>query len=85
MTATLRQIPTFTEPVAGIVDMLENLLARAKAGEIRAIAACYEVTGEGTAHTFGWGKRTLPMALVGEMNLAMFAMHVADGRLKESA
>lgn len=82
MTTKLRSLPTFTEPVQGIVDMLEDLLRRAKSGEVRAIVACYEIDNGATAHNFGWGARALPMALVGELNLAMFSIHVAEGRVK---
>ena len=82
MTATLRKLPTFTEPVGGVVSTLEDLLARAKTGEVRAVVACYELVGDATAHAFAWGDRALPMALVGEMNLAAFSMHVSTGRVK---
>lgn len=80
--AVVSALPTFREPVPDVVETLESLLERARKGEVRAVVACFEVVGDATGHVYAWGQRSLPMALVGELDLAQFSIFVSTGRVK---
>lgn len=70
----LAEVPSVGGPEQNVIDTLENLLKRARAGEIIAVAAAYELRGGYSDHiaTFGsWGNRPL---LVGRLQL--LATHI---------
>lgn len=46
------ELPVNLQPEASIVELLEGLLARARTGELRAVAAAYVKTGDYTS--FNW-------------------------------
>ncbi len=75
MTATrLAEVAQVGGPEQKVIETLEDLLARAKSGEIISVAAAYELRGGYSGHvaTFGaWANRPL---LVGKLHV--MATHI---------
>lgn len=80
MSAELRCIVD-TTPTDAVVRALEELLVRARNGEIRGLVAAYETKGE-YGHAMAWGPDANVIALVGELHLAQFSVLVEAGRVK---
>ena len=53
-----------------VVDLLEALLAKAKAGELRAVAAAYEYTDGATGHECAFGSYANRVTMVGRLHVA---------------
>jgi len=64
-----------------LVEILENLLARAKVGEIIAGVFVGYTSAHATLHHCALGNRVTHEAMVGEMWLAQFTMMVETGRI----
>lgn len=53
--AIIRLVDHKPDPNADVVELLETLLAQAKAGEVTGIAVAYSTTDHGTATAFQYG------------------------------
>jgi hypothetical protein len=57
-------------PAAPVVDLLERLLAEARAGRIRSVLCAYEYDSGSSSHAWAWGEHTSRLLLVGEAERA---------------
>lgn len=80
MTAPLRLIQD-ESPVECVVKALEDLLAQARRGDIRGVVVVFDTKGT-IGHHLAFGRDASTNALVGELDLAKFTVHVETGRIK---
>lgn len=69
-----RPVAVRGDPVDSVVELLEALLADARAGQIVSFVAAYETDGGGTSHGWAWGKGAGRCTLLGEMERAKHRM-----------
>ena len=62
------------KPSENVIKLLEALLAKAKAGELRAIAAAYEYVDGATGHECAFGAYSNRVTMVGRLQVA--AQHI---------
>lgn len=77
----LAACPTISFAEPSVVEMLEKLLERARAGEIRAIGAAYELTEGYTEHGASFGRYSSRNAVVGR--LYVLARHIVLNEILE--
>lgn len=70
-------------PAAPVVDLLERLLAEARAGRIRSILCAYECDGGSSSHAWAWGQGASRLLLVGEAERAKARLMLQAGDLSD--
>lgn len=80
MSAPLRLIQD-ESPVECVVKALEDLLVQARKGDVRGLVMVFDTKGT-IGHHIAFGKDASTSAIVGELDLAKFTVHVETGRIK---
>lgn len=70
----LAQVTPLDFATGGVIEMLEEMLAKAKAGQIRAVAMAYEYSDGDVGHSAQFGHFANRSAVVGRLHVC--AQHI---------